>query len=78
MAMRLKACVSGALLLALTTLLFGCSPYPLPGPLVYGKCGPDAHTESYPLAKHEKRAYGCKKNQDGYLETGAQGDQPRN
>ena len=76
--MRLKACVSGALLLALTALLSGCAPYPLPGPLVYGKCGPDAHTEAYPLAQHERRAYGCKKNQDGYLETGAQGDERRN
>ena len=51
---------------------------PLPGPLVYGKCGKDAHTESYPFAKQDRRAYGCKRNADGFLETSAQGDQRRN
>jgi hypothetical protein len=77
-AMNWKACLSGAALVALTIPLFGCNPYPLPGRLVYGKCGQDAHTESYPLAEREKHAYGCKQDQDGFLETGAQADPRRN
>ena len=76
--MTWKACLSGAALLAVTLPLLGCSSYPLPGPLVYGRCGADAHTESYPLAEEDRRAYGCKSNQEGFLETGAQGDERRN
>ena len=64
--------------LALSGLLAGCNPYPLPGPLHYGRCGPDAHTESYPYAKHERNAYGCKSDDDGYLESSGQGDRMRN
>jgi hypothetical protein len=68
--MNVKALLSGAALLALA----GCSGYPPPGPLVYGKCGMDAHTEAYPLAGQDRRAYGCKQDQEGFLETSAQGD----
>jgi hypothetical protein len=76
--MSLKFCLSGAGLLALTMLLSGCNPYPLPGPLVYGRCGMDAHTESYPYAKRERDAYGCKSDDAGYLEGPSQGDKMRN
>ncbi len=72
--MNWKACVSGAALLAMTAPLLGCAN-PLPGPLVYGKCGKDAHTEAYPLASDDQHAYGCKKDKDGFLESGAQADQ---
>jgi hypothetical protein len=64
--------------LALAASLSGCNPYPLPGPLHYGKCGPNAHTEAYPRAKDERHAYGCKSDDAGYLEGPAQGDQRRN
>lgn len=76
--MNWKACLSGAALLAMTLPLFGCGSYPPPGPLVYGKCGKDAHTKSYPLAQKDRHAYGCKRDQDGFLETGAQADERRN
>ena len=52
--------------------------YPLPGPLHNGRCGADAHTESYPLAHEQRREYGCKSNDAGYLETEGQGDKRRN
>ena len=75
-------------LVALTAPLAGCGSehwfegmfthYPLPGPLHYGKCGPDAHTESYPHAKDERHAYGCKSDDNGLLEGPGQGDQRRN
>jgi hypothetical protein len=76
--MNLKACVSSAALLVLTSSLAGCAPLPPPGPLYYGKCGVDAHTESYPHAKDERHAYGCKSDDNGYLESDGQGDQRRN
>lgn len=69
---------SGAALLLLVAALSGCSAYPPPGPLAYGKCGPDAHTESYPRAHEERHAYGCKTDDDGFLESDRQGDQRRN
>jgi hypothetical protein len=61
----------------LTAALAGCS-YPPPGRLVYGHCGWDSHTESYPRAKDPRKAYGCKSDDDGYLEAEGQGDKPRN
>ncbi len=73
--MRLKTC--GGLLLLATTLA-GCSPYPLPGPLVYDRCGKDGHLESYPLAQDERHAYGCKSDSAGYLEGAGQGDKRGN
>ena len=77
--MRLKACVSGASLLALTAALAGCNPYPLPGPLVYGKCGADAHTEAYPLAKRRARRLRLQvRTRKAFWRPAAQGDQPRN
>ncbi len=76
--MNLKACVSSAALLVLTSSLAGCAPLPAPGPLYYGRCGVDAHTESYPFAKDERHAYGCKSDDNGYLESDGQGDPRRN
>ncbi len=64
--------------LALIGSLAGCTPYPLPGPLHYGRCGPAAHTESYPHAKYKRDAYGCKSDDNGYLEGAGQGDQMKN
>ena len=52
--MTWKTC--GALLILASTLA-GCSPYPLPGPLAYERCGKDGHLESYPLAHDERKAY---------------------
>jgi hypothetical protein len=68
--MNFKSLLSCVALLTLA----GCAGYPPPGPLVYGRCGMDAHTEAYPLAEQDRRAYGCKRDQDGFLETGAQAD----
>jgi len=76
--MKIEAYASRAAVLLLAAGLTGCNPYPLPGPLTYGRCGGDAHTESYPEAKDPRRAYGCKSDNDGYLEGAAQGDQRRN
>jgi hypothetical protein len=76
--MNLKVFLSSAALVFVTAPLYGCNPYPLPGRLVYENCGLDAHTESYPLAVEDRRAYGCKADKNGFLETGAQADQPRN
>jgi hypothetical protein len=75
-AMSVRAGICVALLGFLA--LAGCNPYPLPGHLVTGRCGADSHTESYPLAHEERRAYGCKSNNAGYLETASQGDKRRN
>lgn len=72
--MKLK---TGALLI-LTATLAGCSPYPLPGPLTYARCGLDGHLESYPNAPDDKHAYDCKRDTEGYLEGADQGDQRRN
>jgi hypothetical protein len=68
--------MSGKVLMAgaLALLLAGCSPFPPPGRLVYGRCGMDAHTEAYPNAASDRRAYACKRDQDGFLESRAQGD----
>ena len=63
---------------ALAVTVSGCNPYPLPGPLHYGSCGANAHTESYPHARDERHAYGCKSDDAGFLEGPGQGDQPRN
>lgn len=76
--MTLRSRLVGVALLAAAPLLSGCNPYPLPGPLHYGRCGPDAHTESYPYAKRERDAYGCKSDEAGFLEGSTQGDKPRN
>jgi hypothetical protein len=86
--MTLRRCAAGLALMMLTAPLAGCSSehwfeglfthYPLPGPLHYGKCGPDAHTEAYPYAHDERHAYGCKSNENGFLESSGQGDQRRN
>ncbi len=76
--MSRKALASGAALLLLSVGLSGCNPYPLPGRLAYGKCGPDAHTESYPRAHDQRHAYGCKSDDDGFLESDGQGDRRRN
>jgi hypothetical protein len=76
--MGLKRFLLGAALLALAAPLAACNPYPLPGPLVYGHCGGDAHTESYPHARYERDAYGCKSDNAGFLEGRAQGDRPGN
>ena len=70
--------VKTAALLALAATLAGCNPYPLPGPLVYDRCGKDGHLESYPLAHDERHAYGCKSDTQGYLEGAGQADRPRN
>jgi hypothetical protein len=72
--MKLKM---GALLILGATLA-GCNPYPLPGPLVYDRCGKDRHLESYPLAQEERHAYGCKSDTEGYLEGSGQADARRN
>ncbi len=61
-----------------STGLASCNPYPLPGPLHYGSCGGDAHTESYPFAHDERHAYGCKSDDSGYLESDGQGDKRKN
>ena len=63
--------------LGLAAMLAGCNPYQPPGPLVYERCGKDAHLESYPLATDERRAYGCKSDTAGYLEGASQGDKRR-
>jgi hypothetical protein len=76
--MNLKLYASGAFVLLLICALAGCNPYALPGPLHYGKCGADAHTEAYPYAKEERHAYGCKSDDNGFLEGPGQGDQRRN
>jgi hypothetical protein len=76
--MNLKACASGVALLVLTASVAGCSPLPLPGPLHYGHCGPNAHTESFPHAKDERHAYACRSDDNGFLESDGQGDQRRN
>ena len=74
--MCVKAWVCGAVLASIA--LAGCNPYPLPGPLHYGRCGGDAHTESYPHARDEAHAYGCKSDDNGLLESDGQGDKRRN
>lgn len=63
---------------ALAVGVASCNSYPLPGHLHYGRCGANAHTESYPHAKDAQRAYGCKSDDAGYLEGFGQGDQRRN
>ncbi len=73
--MTWKTC--GALLILASTLA-GCSPYPLPGPLAYERCGKDGHLESYPLAHDERKAYGCKSDTAGYLEGAGQADKRGN
>ena len=75
---KLKITLWSIGVLALSGSLAGCNPYPLPGPLHYSRCGPDAHTESYPHAKYKRDAYGCKTDDDGYLEGGVQGDKAKN
>ncbi len=77
-AMNLKACATGVALLALTASVSGCAAPPPPGIMRYGSCGPDAHTESYPYAKEDRRAYGCKRDDNGFLEGPSQGDSMRN
>ena len=76
--MTLRTLASGAALIVLTAGLAACNPYPLPGRLAYGKCGQDAHTESYPRAHDARHAYGCKSDDDGFLESDGQGDRRRN
>jgi hypothetical protein len=86
--MMARRCAALLALTVLTAPLAGCNSehwfegwfanYPLPGPLHYGRCGPDAHTESYPYAREERHAYGCKSNESGLLEGAGQGDQRRN
>ncbi len=66
-----------AAILMLSAMLAGCS-YPPPGRLVYGHCGMDAHTEAYPHAKDPLKAYGCRSDDDGYLESTGQGDRQMN
>jgi len=62
----------------MAAIVSGCNPYALPGPLHYGRCGANAHTESYPHARDERHAYGCKSDDAGLLEGPGQGDQRRN
>ena len=76
--MTLRSCVTGAAALALAAALSGCNPYPLPGRLVYDRCGKDGHTEAYPLAQDDRHAYGCKADQEGFLEGPGQADNRRN
>jgi hypothetical protein len=76
--MNLKASASCAAFLLLTTGLAGCATLPPPGPAHYGRCGHDAHLESYPYAHEDRRAYGCKSDDEGFLEGSGQGDQRRN
>jgi hypothetical protein len=76
--MSFKAGLCGVLVVAMSATLAGCNPYPLPGPLHYTKCGIDAHTESYPYAHDDRRAYGCKTDDNGFLESDGQGDKRRN
>ncbi len=68
--------MSGKVLMAgaLALLLAGCAPFPAPGRLVYGRCGMDGHTEAYPEARSDRSAYGCKADQNGFLESRAQSD----
>jgi hypothetical protein len=77
-AMNLKACATSVALLALTASVSGCAATPPPGVMRYGHCGRDAHTESYPYAKLDRRAYGCKSDDNGFLEGAGQGDPRRN
>ena len=76
--MSLKACATGIALLALTASVAGCAALPPPGAMHYGRCGRDAHTESYPHARLERHAYGCKSDDNGFLESDGQGDRRRN
>lgn len=76
--MNLKAFATGVALLALTASVAGCAPPPPHQVMRYGRCGPDAHTESYPHARTERHAYGCKSDDNGFLESDGQGDQRRN
>lgn len=73
--MTVKTC--GAFVI-LAAILASCAPYPLPGPLVYERCGKDGHLESYPLAHDERKAYGCKSDTAGYLEGAGQADKRGN
>ena len=75
--MTFKSTQRGLAALALAGSLAGCA-YPLPGPLHYGRCGRDSHTESYPYAKDERHAYGCKSDNEGFLEGPGQDDKRRN
>ena len=74
--MTAKTLTSSLLCLALGASLAHAQP--LPGRLHYGRCGPDRHTEAYPHARYERHAYGCKSDDDGFLEGPAQGDKRRN
>jgi hypothetical protein len=76
--MDLRSLGYGAAVLVVAASLAGCGQYPPPGPLVYGPCGHDAHTEAYPHNPDDKKAYGCKSDDDGYLESSGQGDQAMN
>ena len=83
-----RKCAAGLAVMMLTAPLAGCDSehwfeglfahYPLPGRLVNGRCGADAHTESYPYARDERHAYGCRSNEAGLLEGPSQGDNMRN
>jgi len=63
-------------LVALSLALWG-EPEP-PGRLHYGRCGPNAHIESYPHAQLARHAYGCRSDDDGFLEGPGRGDRRRN
>ncbi len=75
--MKFGSLVFGAVCVAGLASLAGCASYPPPGKLVYGRCGMDHHTESYPRARDPKKAYGCKSDDAGFLEGNGQGDRPR-
>jgi hypothetical protein len=68
-----------AVVVVFSTCAAGCAPPPSP-PQYYrpGWCAPDHHTEAYPRNPHRKRAYGCKSDQDGFLEGHGQGDKQGN
>jgi hypothetical protein len=76
--MNLNALGYGAAVVVVASLLAGCSGYPPPGRLVYGPCGPNAHTEAYPHNPDPNKAYGCKSDDNGFEESVAQGDRPMN
>ena len=79
MALRFWTWKTCGALLVLAAPLMGCDdPYALKGQLTYGRCGMDGHLEAYPLAHEERKAYGCKSDTAGYLESASQGDKRGN
>jgi hypothetical protein len=44
----------------------------------YRYCGINHHTEAYPKARDDRKAYGCRSDDSGFLEGPAQGDERGN